>query len=431
MKDKAITKMQAIILIVIIAVAVIAGVYIVMTQFAPKAEVTITVVTMWPGGNSRAGFDAASEAFMEKYPYITVQHSPLPILEFNTIMPTRIRQDPPDVFQWWAGGKTAYLVEENLIMDLSDIEGTLRAEFSEGLYEEWMEYNGNPYCVPIKLNAHGFFYNKEVFAEYGVTVPQTWAELLDVCETIKTESQGEVYPFMVGAMFPWLPDLQFANILGATTGSDLFYALLNSEASWTDAKVVEAFQHYGELVSYMPPYISELGEIECSAELAAGTVAMDLAGQWRAQMCIESGMLDENLGFFKIPTINEEYANTLGMAVDILVASKSTTHPEETKLYLEFMASPEAQRIISSVTMELSPSAKIGGADYNLTSLKQMAAYVPQADNFVTEFGLSVANDELKEDFRNILQEFLVDPAPFDKIENYCARIDDLDWRTD
>ena len=54
--------------------------------------------------------------------------------------------------------------------------------------------------------------------------------------------------------------------------------------------------------------------------------------------------------------------------------------------------------------------------------------YSMETTDWVTEFGLAVGSDELKIDFRNILQEFLQDPTD---AAGYCARIDALDWRTD
>lgn len=64
---------------------------------------------------------------------------------------------------------------------------------------------------------HGFIYNKDVFDKLGISVPTTWEEFLQVCETIKTKGDG-VIPIFMPKDF-WVPQIlmtdNFAKSLGA------------------------------------------------------------------------------------------------------------------------------------------------------------------------------------------------------------------------
>ncbi|MEJ5189695.1 MAG: extracellular solute-binding protein [Breznakiellaceae bacterium] len=53
-------------------------------------------------------------------------------------------------------------------------------------FKQTVSINGRSYAVPVgEIMAGGWFYNKKVYAELGLKVPRTWAELMANCEKIK------------------------------------------------------------------------------------------------------------------------------------------------------------------------------------------------------------------------------------------------------
>ncbi|MHA2407845.1 MAG: ABC transporter substrate-binding protein [Candidatus Ranarchaeia archaeon] len=339
---KAITQMQTIIIIAVVVIAAVIGTYFASTMLLAPGDgrdVTITVITQYQTGDDAAAMQGVNDMFMDKYPNIIVKHQPLPWLEFNTILPVWMGTDSaPDVWQWWGGAKTQFIANQGHILDLSDVSATIQDQFPAGIYDEYCEYNGKVYAVPNFLHSHGVWYNKAIFEEYNIDIPETWDELVAACETIWTQSGNTVYPFVVAAMFPWLPDLQFANVLGKTVGGDFFNRLVAGQESWTDSSVIDALASYGELVPYMPPYITELDEMGVAAEFGAGNVAMEIQGIWRGAMAEEAGLSPNDVGWFPVPEITPAYSHTMGSAADVLVGSSNTLFPEEVKLYLEFWA---------------------------------------------------------------------------------------------
>ena len=71
---------------------------------------------------------------------------------------------------------------ENFV-DLTDMP--YMDTFSE-TYKETVTVDGRIYGVPIgSSSAGGWLYNKKVYEELGLTVPHTWAELMENCEKVK------------------------------------------------------------------------------------------------------------------------------------------------------------------------------------------------------------------------------------------------------
>ena len=104
---------------------------------------------------------------------------------------------------------------------------------------------------------HGFIYNMEAFEKAGVTaVPTTWAELLEVCETLKAAGITPIYV----PKDSWVPQIlmtdNFAKILGADGAQEFADKLMNNEAKWTDMpELAEVIDQYLDL--YAKGYIND------------------------------------------------------------------------------------------------------------------------------------------------------------------------------
>ena len=146
----------------IIIVSIVGTYFVSTTLLVPDTNITLTVITLWSGGSERAAFEAVNDAFMAKYPHITIRHSPLPWETFNTVMPIWIDESPPDAFMWWGGARTNKIVNQGLVLDLSDISNQITSEFPAGIVGEYSEYSGKAYAVPLMVNIHGVFYSKTI-----------------------------------------------------------------------------------------------------------------------------------------------------------------------------------------------------------------------------------------------------------------------------
>ena len=59
---------------------------------------------------------------------------------------------------------------------------------------EYTTADGMVYGIPFRLDAKEFFYNKDIFNELGLEVPETWDQFIDVLDKIKVDYYGTPTP---------------------------------------------------------------------------------------------------------------------------------------------------------------------------------------------------------------------------------------------
>lgn len=77
----------------------------------------------------------------------------------------------PDVFIQWGGSGLIDYVNSNKIADLTEFmnKDNYKDKFIDAGINQ-CSYNGKIYAVPVEnVSVAGFFYNKDVFAKYGIT----------------------------------------------------------------------------------------------------------------------------------------------------------------------------------------------------------------------------------------------------------------------
>jgi len=81
----------------------------------------------------------------------------------------------PDVVMVEADRVAVYQIQGALV-DLSDLgyEG-VKDSFSDGVWKDW-SIGGGVYGAPVDGGPMAMIYRKDVFAQYGITPPTTWAE---------------------------------------------------------------------------------------------------------------------------------------------------------------------------------------------------------------------------------------------------------------
>ncbi|MFM9587399.1 extracellular solute-binding protein, partial [Streptomyces caniscabiei] len=71
---------------------------------------------------------------------------------------------------------------------LTDLAGTRAAAGTrpdlQPLMDQYGSCPGRISALPYSVMAASVIYNKDLFAQYGLDVPQTWDELIAVCETL-------------------------------------------------------------------------------------------------------------------------------------------------------------------------------------------------------------------------------------------------------
>ncbi len=138
------------------------------------------------GEPGKTDFQDVADAYMAEHPNVTIKLTVLENEAFKTKLSTTAAADYPDLFQSWGGGIMAAQAEAGLLKDITADIADWKDTINPGAMSIY-QYNGKQYGVPWDMGMIGFWYNKELFEEAGITAPPaTWDEYLDAVD----EAQG-------------------------------------------------------------------------------------------------------------------------------------------------------------------------------------------------------------------------------------------------
>lgn len=268
----------------------------------------------------------------------------------------------PDLFTWSTGGRLQQIVALNQVADTSALwrQAIADGDLSSSL-EPYYTVNGQQYCVPLNVSYWGMFYNKHVFAKYGLTPPTTWAQFLTTAQTLKSHGVTPFYETTTLFTFVWFEQL--------LAGSDpaLYNDLATGKASYTSPGVVSAMKLWKSFIS--AGYMSDPGnKTDPSVMLQKGTVAMVPDGSWfntsMTQLNQEPG---RDYGFFIIPNVNPALPKTsVIFESGPLCALKNAADPAASNKYLSWWLKQGPQQQWSAARGDLSANPKVtlsGNAD--------------------------------------------------------------------
>lgn len=192
--------------------------------------------------------EALAEAFEAENPDVRVDVEIRPGgAEGDNLVKTRLSTgEMADVFYYNSGSLLQALNPDSSLVDLSDQEwvGSLTEEFVPVVSTEDGTY-GAPLGAAF---AGGVVYNRSVYEELGLTVPQTWDEFMANNEKIATEGEG-IAPVIQTYGETWTSQLfvlgDFANVLAVDPEWAEQYTA--HQRSYAEEPALLGFQHQQEV----------------------------------------------------------------------------------------------------------------------------------------------------------------------------------------
>ncbi len=316
-------------------------------EAAPAQTQTTIVVTSWRTEDI-AAVNAINAVFMKKYPNITVKFDPIKNTEYSAQLQTALetKSDRYDVigvfpFGWVENyNKNGYIQPLNgLVKNLSNLPQAVLDKYSAG---------GSVVAVPVAAVAHGIYYNKDIFAKYNLKVPQTWVELISICDTLK---QAGVNVIAQGAVDKWtLGEGGFpnwgANFYG---GEATRQALMAGDIKFTDPRFVKTFEVMKSLVQYFVPGYQSIDYVAMQQLFKTGQAAMMICGgSWELAGFKAAGV---NFGWFPPPVQNAGDKEQLCFLSDLGYSlSRYSKNTEAAATYLNWVSTPEfAQLFMTNI----------------------------------------------------------------------------------
>ncbi len=210
----------------------------------------------------------------------------------------------PDIFQTWLSGRLEPFVTAGRVIPLDDIvngDPDLKDTVTPGFLDTGT-FNGHVYALATTLTAEVIFYNKALFAQYGLSVPATFDDLMKVVSTLKANG---IVPFAMGNKDPWVGSIPFMAIFDRVGGQQIYKDIMLAHTSkWNDPAFVQSAKYLLQLrdAGAYPDNFNAMDYNEAVQLFKDGKAGMWFNGTWELANLL-SGIPDKDLGFFNFPDI--------------------------------------------------------------------------------------------------------------------------------
>lgn len=215
--------------------------------------------------------------------------------------------NPPDIFSNWGGGPLKTYVDAGMVLPLPDEAlDTLLERYISSSFDP-VTFDGDAYGAAYSgLTGVYFWYREDIFAEHGVTVPETWSEFVEVCQALK---EAGVTPIELSNKSKWPSSFYYMYISDRLGGAGLFSEAISPSGRTFENDVYvrtgEMIQNLVEMGAFPKgfngmDYDSGQGRIM----FYSGRAAMTLMGDWHYGIhTAESPETVEHVDFFPFPEI--------------------------------------------------------------------------------------------------------------------------------
>ena len=293
----------------------------------PELTTEPLTITLWdiatedPGKSTQ---EAAVQRFMADYPNITVNqvHQQNDNYKQQLIVAMSSGQCP-NMYIHWGGGPMAEYYKSGFANDITDMYAKYdHPDFIDAAVAQ-STYDGKMLAIPFGgLSGCDVFYNKTIFANLGLEVPQTIDELEEVCAKLK---ENGITPFALANASKWTGSMYYMYLVARHSGNAEFDAAYTQEngGSFTSEAFIFAAEKIQDWVKkgYFPDGVNSLtaDDNQDRALLYDGSAAMMLHGSWQVSgiRADSEEWYNENVGVFRFPEDAEAKAKGVPQDVEI------------------------------------------------------------------------------------------------------------------
>lgn len=260
-----------------------------------------------------------------------------------------VRGNPPDVMLANYNYEVARFVQRCALTDLSDTDAasTIRDDLGP-LMDQYGSCEGRTSALPYSVMAASVIYNKEIFEEQGLEVPQTWDELIAVCDRLR---EAGIDPFYATFKDDWTVAQGWYDYTagGSVDVIDFFDALATEGTDVGPDSEVSFQKDFAEPMERMMQLADEYTNEDAASRaygdgnlaFAKGEAAMYLQGPWAFSEIAKTAP-DLDLGTFPLPMTDDPA--DLGVRVNMDLAAMipaESNHQDAARDFLEYLFLPE------------------------------------------------------------------------------------------
>lgn len=336
----------------------------------------------------KAKFQELADAYMKEHPNVKIEITVLENEAFKQKLATAMQSGaPPDIFQSWGGGVLAQYAEAGLVQDLTPAmaQDGWGDSISAGPLSLF-SVDGKVYGVPWNAGMVGFWYNKELFEQAGITkTPETWTEFLD---TVKKLKDAGITPIALAGKDKWPGHFYWVYLAVREGGKEAFEKAYARDGSFADAPFVKAGEDLKQLVDLQPFQEGFLAANydEHQTAMANSKAAMELMGQWAPgadrSKATDPAKFDSFISWFPFPQVEGGAGgptDALGGGDGYAIGKNA---PPEAIDFVRFLVSQPTQTELVKAGIAVPPTVKGADAALEDPNLKEIVKRLGEAEYY-------------------------------------------------
>lgn len=354
----------------------------------PQGVEELTVFAIHGGGPAGQWDLANAREFDRAHAGISVWHEradlyskPAPTAYQERLLPGSL----PDVGAGFIAGVLRDYVANGTLADLEDLwtsEGWDQ-RFAPAL-KDLCSYGGKPYFVPQAMQWNPIWYRKDVFAKHDLDAPETWDELLGLCETL----EGLGYAPFTCAVAGWNPPTArwFTYLSVRLHGAEFHERLMEGKIPYDGPEVRAILEHWKELFDHggFADHAATVDYGGAINELLSGKAVMYNLGEWIFESVPPAQQ--DDLDFFRFPTLDPAIENVEIVHAYGAFMTTVEGHTEEARAYMSWLASEESQASMPKTTGRLAAHMGVDPDLYRSDVYARGMEYIKEADAVVPLF---------------------------------------------
>ncbi|MCL6606062.1 MAG: extracellular solute-binding protein [Paenibacillus sp.] len=260
-------------------------------------------------GSARIIGDLAKE-YIETHPLTTYNPENVQVPDLQRkIQLLGASNDLPTMFSYESGTALEDLIDSGLVLNIEDTFRDL------GIYDELKPAtvellksivdDKGLYTLPLEINVEGFWYNKQMFTQYGLKEPKTWDEMLEAAKIFK---RNGIQPFSLAGKEKWPITRLINGYVIRKYGYDVMKRVNKGELAVTSSGFIEAASIVQDmsLKGYFgatPNSVSADASVDLFLQ---GRAAMMYTGSWQLRDFNDpqrNKIGEDNIGLFNIPLV--------------------------------------------------------------------------------------------------------------------------------
>ncbi|MFV0384672.1 extracellular solute-binding protein [Paracoccus sp. (in: a-proteobacteria)] len=328
-------------------------------------------LTLWSWRQEdRAAYETLIADFKAKNPDINIKFEAFEAASYATVLSTALAADQgPDLMMVRAYGAFETVAGAGYLLPLGpeDVPGLAQMP-ADALKAETLRADGKTYAVPFASQTMLVIYNKDIYDQLGLKVPETWDELTANAKAIK---DAGMFGFANGTATAWQNETIVSALTSSVIGRQFFDDVEAGKADFTDPRFVGGLQALKDISAYFPDGFTGLDYPSSQQLIASGMAGMFAGGSFELAN-IQSQNPDIKLGVFAAPGKTAEDEKLVGKFFDGGYGGNAKTkNPDAVKAFLAYTATPEFGQKFANALGNFSP---IPGVTLDNPLLQEVAA---------------------------------------------------------